>query len=121
MKKIFFISAFLFLSFWAQFASAQTITVTKKAGSSQNKSYSHRSAQKHIYILHFSAVSDTARHWKHASEKINGHFPQDVNSWVMQEINSGKNKGNTLYQNSVYVKWRGNNNKHTIKMSNKPL
>lgn len=99
---------------------AQTITVIKHSSSNQSKSYSHRVMNKHTYVLHCSDENNSC-HWQHASERINGYLPQDVNNWVMQEIQNGKTKGKTMYQSSVYVKWHARKNKHTIKMSSKIL
>lgn len=119
IQKIIVTTAIFIASHFA--LSAQTITVIKKAGTNKNKSHSIRNTNKHIYTLYCPSVPDSLCHWQHASEKINGYLPIEVNNWVMQEIKTGKNKGKTMYQSSVYVKWHARKNKHTIKMSSKVL
>jgi len=95
---------------------AQTITVIKHSSSNQSKSYSHRKANKHTYVLHCSDENNSCS-WQHASEKINGFLPKDINDWIVSEIKKGNKKGKTMYQNSVYVKW----SKKKAIMSNKPI
>jgi|SRR5690554_2656663 len=103
MKKI--ILLFVALFFMVSSADAKKITVFRK-GSEDGVNY-NRVAESHaLFKSSLSCIETGAIHCGWAvSPSIGGFTADEIEAYVMLQIDSGDLNGNTNYNGSVYVTW----------------